>query len=74
MWSVALSEVQARSEPEGLKASEKTVAGSMPRRSSVTLAQLLVAWTRIIVPFRPRKKEKISGLIHKTYNTSLMVV
>lgn len=49
-WSVALSEVQARRVPDGLKAREKMVAGSMPRRSSVTRAQLLVAWTRIIVP------------------------
>ena len=50
-WRVALSDVQARRVPEGLKASEKMVAGSMPRRSSATRAQLLVAWTRMIVPW-----------------------
>lgn len=49
-WRVALSEVQAREVPEGLNANEKTVAGSIPRRSSTILAQLLVACTRIIVP------------------------
>ena len=49
-WRVALSEVQARRAPEGLKEREKIVAGSMPRRSSATRAQLLVAWTRMIVP------------------------
>lgn len=51
MWRVALSEVHARRVPDGLKAREKTVAGSIPRRSSATLAQLPVAWTRIMVPW-----------------------
>jgi hypothetical protein len=47
---VDLSDVQARRSPEGLKAREKMVAGSMPRRSSAILAQLDVEKTRIIVP------------------------
>lgn len=50
MWSVDLSEVQASMVPDGLKASEKMVAGSIPRRSSTRRAQLLVAKTRIRVP------------------------
>jgi hypothetical protein len=50
MCSVDLSDVQARKLPDGLKASEKIEAGSMPRLSSATLAQLLVAKTRISVP------------------------
>lgn len=42
MCSVALSEVQASNEPDGEKARENMVAGSMPLRSSANLAQLLV--------------------------------
>ena len=50
MWRVDLSDVHASMEPEGLKASEKTVAGSIPRLISATLAQLLVANTLMSVP------------------------
>jgi hypothetical protein len=39
--------------PEGEKAREKIVAGSMPRRRSVTLAQFVVDYTRIRIPSRP---------------------
>lgn len=38
--------------PDGLKAKEKIVAGSIPRRSSTSRAQLLVAKTRIKVPWK----------------------
>lgn len=50
MCRVDLSEVQASMVPDGLKAREKMVAGSMPRRSSTSRAQLLVANTRMRVP------------------------
>lgn len=50
MWRVDLSDVQANWVPEGLKAREKMVAGSIPRRSSTRRAQLDVAKTRIKVP------------------------
>lgn len=51
MCRVDLSEVLARKVPDGLKAREKMVAGSMPRRSSARRAQLLVAKTRMRVPY-----------------------
>jgi hypothetical protein len=50
MCKVDLSEVQASSVPDGLNPSEKIVAVSMPRRSSATRPQLLVAKTRMRVP------------------------
>lgn len=51
MWRVDLSDVHASCVPEGLKAREKMVAGSIPRRSSTRRAQLDVANTRIRVPW-----------------------
>jgi hypothetical protein len=50
MWRVALSEVQARRVPDGLKRREKIDAWSMPRRSSAMRAQFAVAKTRMSVP------------------------
>lgn len=58
MCRVDLSDVQARSVPEGLNPSEKMVAVSMPRRSSARRAQLLVEKTRINVPYDCQSREQ----------------
>ena len=50
MCNVDLSEVTANSRPDGDIARQKIVAGSMPRRSSVSFALLLVVNTRTNVP------------------------
>lgn len=61
--SVDLSEVTARSFPEGDIAREKIVAWSTPRLSSAMRAQLLVAKTRIKVPYFETIRAAISHMV-----------
>lgn len=70
-WSVNLSDVHASIVPEGLKAREKMVAGSMPRRSSASLAQLLVAKIRTRVPCIAVRRILVDGATRRTVSLAV---
>ena len=72
MCSVDLSDVQASMVPDGLKAREKMVAVSMPRRSSTRRAQLLVEKMRIRVPYWRISEffSKVAGMRKLAYGST----